>query len=69
MQEKTIFSYVNVKGDYLKNSNDNSKKIWEQSVNDGYDDIIDITKSDDTEKQYLVDISVLNYLLFFNEIL
>ena len=44
MQEKTIFSYVNVKGDYLRNSNDN-------------------TKSDDTEKQYLVDISVYNHLL------
>lgn len=63
MQEKTIFSYVNVKGDYLKNSNDNTKKIWEKSINDGYDDIIDITKSDDTEKQYLVDVSVYNHLL------
>ena len=63
MQEKTIFSYVNVKGDYLKNINDNTKKIWEKSINDGYDDIIDITKSDDTEKQYLVDISVHNHLL------
>ena len=63
MKEKTIFSYVNVKGDYLRNSNDNTKKIWERSINDGYDDIIDITKSDDTEKQYLVDISVYNHLL------
>ena len=63
MQEKTIFSYVNVKGDYLKNINDNTKKIWEKSINDGYDDIIDITKSDDTENQYLVDVSVYNHLL------
>ena len=63
MKEKTIFSYVNVKGDYLKNINDNTKKIWEKSINDGYDDIIDITKSDDTENQYLVDVSVYNHLL------
>ena len=63
MQEKIIFSYVNVKGDYLKNINDNTKKIWEKSINDGYDDIIDITKSDDTENQYLVDVSVYNHLL------
>lgn len=63
MQEKIIFSYVNVKGEYLKNSNDNTKKIWEKSINDGFDEIIDITKSDDTEKQYLVDISVYNHLL------
>ena len=63
MQEKTIFSYVKVKGDYLKNINDNTKKIWEKSINDGYDDIIDITKSDDTENQYLVDVSVYNHLL------
>lgn len=63
MQEKIIFSYVNVKGDYLKNSNDNTKKLWEKCINDGFDEIIDITKSDDVEKQYLVDISVYNHLL------
>ena len=32
MQEKTIFSYVNVKGDYLRNSNDNTKKIWDEHL-------------------------------------
>ena len=63
MQEKIIFSYVNVKGDYLKNSNDNTKKLWEKCINDDFDEIIDITKSDDVEKQYLVDISVYNHLL------
>ena len=52
MQEKIIFSYVNVKGDYLKNSNDNTKKLWEKCINDDFDEIIDITKSDDVEKQY-----------------
>lgn len=63
MQEKIIFSYVNVKGDYLKNSNDNTKKLWEKCINDDFDEIIDITKSDDVEKQYFVDISVYNHLL------
>ncbi len=50
-------------GDYLRDTNDNTKKIWNDALTNGYKDIVDVTESDDKEKVYLVDTSVYHQLL------
>lgn len=61
--DNIIFNYAKVKGDYLKETNDNTRRIWNDSIKDGYKDIIDITDKDDEEKIYLVDTTVYHNLL------
>ena len=58
-----ICTFTIVKGDYLRDTNDNTKKIWNDALTNGFKDIIDATESDDKEKVYLVDTSVYHQLL------
>lgn len=57
------YTYSRVEGDYLRDINDNTKKIWRDALINGYKDIIDITENDDKEKIYFVDTSVYHRLL------
>lgn len=61
--ETNVYNYIRVEGDTLKNINENTRKIWEEAITNGYKDIIDITEKDDTNKMYLVDSSVYHSLI------
>lgn len=49
-----INNYIRVFGDSLQNTNDTTKIIWEKSLKDSNDNIIDITREDSEEKEYLI---------------
>ena len=57
------YNYIKVHGDSLKETNDNTRKIWEKYLNDNYNSIIDITREEDNESRYLVDSAVYFELL------
>lgn len=53
-----VFEYIRVDGDSLKDTNDNTRALWKEAEGRGFNEIVDITEKDGTEKSYLVDTNV-----------